>query len=231
MSRVYPRHSIQNMKLYKTGVPAGTSEQDLLDRAAIVKATPGQDGQGRAPVRDIEAENNGNGVARWTVDRVMDHGQARDGRAYKVLWKGYPASDATWEPESNLTTQIIFDYWEAREAESSRGLPAPRTGAAKRRGIGQRPRGSVTGPTARTVASVQPAEVSAVPVGSIDGHPNASEAPAYLALSPKAFGHAARGRTQRPSELGQTRRNKEKLKSVRTCRYKLLTTVYCYSLP
>ena len=51
----------------------------------------------------------------------------------------------------------------------------------------------VTRATARTVASVQSAEVSAVPVGSTDGQPDASEVPADLALSPTAFGHAARG--------------------------------------
>ena len=138
----------------------------------------------------------------------MNHGQARDGRVYKVLWEGYPASGATWEPESNLTTQSIFNYWETREAESSRGLPAQRTGPAKRRRIRQRPRGSVTRPTTRTVASVQSAEASGVPVRSFDGQLDASEVPADLALSPTAFGHAARGRIQRPSELGQTLRIK-----------------------
>ena len=64
MSRVYPWHSIKKMKLYKSGVPAGISEQNFLDRAAIVNATSGQDTQGRNPVRSIDAENDGNGAAR-----------------------------------------------------------------------------------------------------------------------------------------------------------------------
>ena len=40
----------------------------------------------------------------------MDHGQVSDGQIYKVLWEGYPASEATWEPERNLTAQSIVEY-------------------------------------------------------------------------------------------------------------------------
>ena len=145
MARVYPWHSIQKLKLYKTGVMAGISEQDLLDRSAIVGATQGQDTQGRAPAGRTDAETDGNGGEQWTVKRVMDHGQAIDGRIYKVLWEGYPASEATWEPERNLTAQSIVEYWETLEAQSSRGLGARGSGSVrKKRKVGQRPRGSVT---------------------------------------------------------------------------------------
>ena len=38
----------------------------------------------------------------YEVDKIVDHRGEGDNREYKVLWKGYPAEDATWEPVSNL---------------------------------------------------------------------------------------------------------------------------------
>jgi len=39
----------------------------------------------------------------YDVEKVLDFRQSRrKGREFKILWKGYPLSDATWEPEANL---------------------------------------------------------------------------------------------------------------------------------
>ena len=38
----------------------------------------------------------------YDVERIIDHRGEGDNREYKVLWKGYPADEATWEPVSNL---------------------------------------------------------------------------------------------------------------------------------
>ena len=47
-----------------------------------------------------------NGAA-WDVDRLLDHRKVRRGGRqidqYLVEWKGYPISEATWEPIENLT--------------------------------------------------------------------------------------------------------------------------------
>ena len=44
----------------------------------------------------------------YEVDRILEHRNIRRGNGrpqlqYKVLWKGYPIHDATWEPVHNLT--------------------------------------------------------------------------------------------------------------------------------
>jgi RNase H-like domain found in reverse transcriptase/Chromo (CHRromatin Organisation MOdifier) domain/Reverse transcriptase (RNA-dependent DNA polymerase)/Integrase zinc binding domain/Integrase core domain len=38
----------------------------------------------------------------FEVERILDHRGEGDNRVYKVLWKGYPPEEATWEPVSNL---------------------------------------------------------------------------------------------------------------------------------
>jgi len=48
-----------------------------------------------------------NGAPEWQVERILDHRTTRRGRRqidqYLVEWKGYPISEATWEPIENLT--------------------------------------------------------------------------------------------------------------------------------
>jgi hypothetical protein len=36
----------------------------------------------------------------WEVERIIGHRKRGRGHQYHVLWKGYPISEATWEPES-----------------------------------------------------------------------------------------------------------------------------------
>jgi hypothetical protein len=38
----------------------------------------------------------------YEVDKILDHRGEGDNREYKVLWKGYPPEEATWEPVANL---------------------------------------------------------------------------------------------------------------------------------
>jgi len=52
------------------------------------------------------------GSPEYVVEKILDHKALRSGTLYKVLWKGYPEEDATWEPEENLTNapQLLKQY-------------------------------------------------------------------------------------------------------------------------
>jgi hypothetical protein len=43
-----------------------------------------------------------NGAPVWDVERVLDHRKYRKRNQYLVSWKGYPLSEATWEPIEHL---------------------------------------------------------------------------------------------------------------------------------
>ena len=63
------------------------------------------------PRPDIFIEPPKNDVEHdYPVDRVMGH-KVIDGKHYYYIhWKDYPAEDDTWEPEENLTKEIL-DLW------------------------------------------------------------------------------------------------------------------------
>ena len=57
---------------------------------------------------------------QFEVDSILDHQEERVGRrkirSYLVVWRGYPAEDATWEPEANLrnSSSTVKQYWSTR---------------------------------------------------------------------------------------------------------------------
>ena len=71
------------------------------------------------------------GQPAYVVERVLaQQGKGRNAR-YLVLWKGYPYSEATWEPAASLTQaqQAIYDYTRMVSAD-------PRAGRRRGRGPG-----------------------------------------------------------------------------------------------
>jgi hypothetical protein len=63
----------------------------------------------------------------FEVETIIAHRDADNGREYIVKWKGYPDSDDTWEPDTNLQNcqQLLQKYKkETRHyQESNPGLP------------------------------------------------------------------------------------------------------------
>ena len=66
-----------------------------------------------------------NGAPEWLVDRLLDHRKVRRGTRqvdqYLVEWKGYPISEATWEPIENLTGSMdsVKEFNEKRNVQLS----------------------------------------------------------------------------------------------------------------
>ena len=52
------------------------------------------------------------GNLEYEVEAILRHKGKGARRHYLVLWKGYPLSEATWEPESHLLNapDILADY-------------------------------------------------------------------------------------------------------------------------
>ena len=52
------------------------------------------------------------GEEQYEVETIISHRQDRHGRWYLIKWKGYPISENTWEPMSNLkkASETIEEY-------------------------------------------------------------------------------------------------------------------------
>ena len=63
------------------------------------------------------------GEEEYEVESILRHKGEGASRLYQVLWKGYPITKASWEPESNLRNapDILEDYLHrVAEAENRR---------------------------------------------------------------------------------------------------------------
>ncbi|KAF8900946.1 hypothetical protein BGZ58_006808, partial [Dissophora ornata] len=62
---------------------------------------------------DMGGDDNGQagGSTAYEVQKIMGHRGEGEAREYHVLWKGFDASHASWEPLGNFNdTRIVEDY-------------------------------------------------------------------------------------------------------------------------
>jgi len=61
----------------------------------------------RPPPEEIKDQDE------YKIERILNHCKLKDGHKYFILWKGYPITEATWEPEENLehTKDVLEEYW------------------------------------------------------------------------------------------------------------------------
>ena len=61
------------------------------------------------------------GEEEFEVEAILRHKGSGARRLYQVLWKGYPITEASWEPESHLCNapQILEEYLCCVAAETS----------------------------------------------------------------------------------------------------------------
>ena len=62
------------------------------------------------------------GSPEFEVERVLDHrwsGRGRKVLQYLVNWKGYPSSEATWEPIENLdgALELVVEYNKKKQVD------------------------------------------------------------------------------------------------------------------
>ena len=104
--KIHPVINISHLKEYRDGARAFPDRPVLLTRP------------------EPEALDD-NGAPEWVVDRLLDHRKVKRGARqvdqYLVEWKGYPVSEATWEPIENLTGsfELVTEFNEQRRIQLS----------------------------------------------------------------------------------------------------------------
>ena len=104
--KIHPVINISHLKEYRDGVRAFPDRPVPLTRP------------------EPEAVDD-NGAPEWLVDRLLDHRKVKRGARfidqYLVEWKGYPVSEATWEPIENLTgaMELVSEYNQQHNAQLS----------------------------------------------------------------------------------------------------------------
>ena len=62
------------------------------------------------------------GEKEYEVEAILRHKGQGARRLYQVLWKGYPITEASWEPESHLrNAPMILEDYLCRIAVDQRG--------------------------------------------------------------------------------------------------------------
>jgi hypothetical protein len=53
-----------------------------------------------------------NGQEEYEVEAIIGHRRRGRGHQFKIRWKDYPISEATWEPESNIKNaeDVLSNY-------------------------------------------------------------------------------------------------------------------------
>jgi hypothetical protein len=70
-----------------------------------------------AVVKDHPPSDIIQGEEEYEVEAILDHRGGKCRRQYLVKWKGYPSSDATWEPRQALhhALDVVSHYESALE--------------------------------------------------------------------------------------------------------------------
>ena len=60
-------------------------------------------------------QQRGGGNEYWEVDAILESRTLQSGTAeYLIRWKGYGSSHDSWEPERNLTRELVHNFKESR---------------------------------------------------------------------------------------------------------------------
>jgi hypothetical protein len=110
---------------YKLTLPPSLSRIHNVFHSSQLKPYYMDDGQyvGRPRISRPPPDIIG-GEEEWEVERILDHRTRRVNRRivveYLVKWRGYPDSDNSWEPASNVhADDLVRDYQQRRDVDMS----------------------------------------------------------------------------------------------------------------
>ena len=119
---------VVNANAYELELPASLKIHPVINISHLKEYRDGTQAFPDRPItltRPTPAAIDDNGAPEWQVDRLLDHRRVRRGTRqvdqYLVEWKGYPISEATWEPIENLTGSIdlVTEFNEQRGVQLS----------------------------------------------------------------------------------------------------------------
>jgi len=83
--------------------------------------------RGRSRIKAVKSSSD----EEYDVDILLDHRDDAARRMYLVKWEGYPTSEATWEPSSNLSCKQLVRQYEHLKGKWKRPRKRPRGGDEK----------------------------------------------------------------------------------------------------
>jgi hypothetical protein len=119
---------VVNANAYELELPASLKIHPVINISHLKEYRDGVRAFPDRPVRLTRPEPEAiddNGAPEWLVDRLLDHRKVKRGTRhidqYLVEWKGYPISEATWEPIENLTgsMDLVREFNEHRHVQLS----------------------------------------------------------------------------------------------------------------
>ena len=95
----------------------GTNEFDEEEDGEVVEGDDEADAEEK-PKKKKKGKKKKKAEAEYEVESVVSKRDTEEGKVeYLVKWKGYDASDNTWEPVENLeSSQELIDEFEGRTA-------------------------------------------------------------------------------------------------------------------
>ena len=119
---------VVNANAYELELPASIKIHPVINISHLKEYHDGTRAFPDRPVRLTRPEPEAiddNGTPDWLVDRLLDHRKVKRGARhidqYLVEWKGYPISEATWEPIENLTgsMELVREFNEKKHVQLS----------------------------------------------------------------------------------------------------------------
>lgn len=119
---------VVNANAYELELPASLKIHPVINISHLKEYRDGAHAFPDRPVRLTRPEPaavDDNGAPAWEVDRLLDHRKVRRGARqidqYLVEWKGYPISEATWEPIELLTgsMDLVAEFNQQRGVQLS----------------------------------------------------------------------------------------------------------------
>ena len=120
---------VVNANAYELELPASMKIHPVINISHLKEYRDGAQAFPDRPIRITRPEPEAlddNGAPEWVVDRLLEHRPVQRGRRqvdqYLVEWKGYPISEATWEPIENLTgaMELVKEFNEQHGVQLSK---------------------------------------------------------------------------------------------------------------